>query len=280
MRSSPETKLFVSISARPGRFGATVYSALFERFGIDAVYLPRLAPPEARQITDSIRALAIDGCSVSSPHKSAVISTVDSLAPSAETAGAVNTIVRGADGRLTGHCTDVEGVRGALAGRPIDSALIYGGGGVVGPAIGGLRALGAERVAVCSRNQDQAEQLAERFDVTPITLEAALTDRFDVLINATPCGRVPADAPDLFRLLARADGVLDMPVNERASALLDNASSLGLWTRDGVEMCVHQIAAQANLYLGPQNGRPISAGLVREIVRGQFLETERGAQAS
>ncbi len=265
MRLAPETKLFVSVSARPGNFGATVYAELFRRFSINAVYLPRPAPPQAHQITDAMRALAIDGCSVSSPHKVAVMQNRDELAPSAQAAGAINTIVREPDGSLTGYCTDVDGVRGALQDQTITSALIFGNGGVVGPAVAALRSIAVERIAICARDSERAAHTAKNLGVESLRLPQALQERFDVLINATPGGREPDDTPELFELLTRAGGLLDMPVAmDDPTALHRCAADAGLWVRSGVDMCVHQITAQAHLYLRPDT--PIDTQTIYEIL--------------
>ena len=42
------------------------------------------------------------GCNVTMPHKQAVMPLLDALDPEAERIGAVNTVVRGTDGLLTG----------------------------------------------------------------------------------------------------------------------------------------------------------------------------------
>ncbi len=275
MRLGPETRLYVSVSARPGNFGATVYAELFRRLSIDAVYLPRPAPPRAHQITDAMRALAIDGCSVSSPHKAAVMQYVNAIAPTAQAAGAINTIVREPDGRLTGHCTDVDGVCGALQGQTITSALIFGNGGVVGPAVAALRSIAVERIAICARDSDRAARTAKALGVESLHLPEALQERFDVLINATPGGREPDDTPELFELLTRAGGLLDMPVAmDDPTALHRCATNAGLWVRSGVDMCVHQIAAQAQLYLRPDT--PIDTTTIYEIL-GARSAAQNGA---
>lgn len=270
MRTGPETRVYVSVSARPGRFGATVYGALFERYGIDAVYLPRPAPSEARAVTDSVRALSIAGCSVSSPHKRAVIESLDVVDAGADAAQSVNTIVRTEDGRLAGYSTDVDGVVGALGGVSVRTAVVYGAGGVLGAAVVALRRLGAERIVVCARSLARAREEAARFGVEHADAEEAASGSHDVLVNATPVGRTAEGCEEVERLLAGARVLLDMPVSARATHLSERARAMGIDVRDGVAMCVHQVCAQARLYLG----REVPVEIVREIVEGTYL---RGA---
>ncbi len=35
-----DTRIFISVAASPGNFGAIIYNALFREIGINAVYLP------------------------------------------------------------------------------------------------------------------------------------------------------------------------------------------------------------------------------------------------
>lgn len=267
MSIGPDTRVYISVSASPGRFGATVYGALFERYGIDAVYLPRPAPSDARSIPDAVRALGISGCSVSSPHKRGVIEHLDVVDDGARAAQSVNTIVRSVAGVLTGYSTDVEGVVGALAGVSVESALIYGAGGVVGPTIVALRRLGAQRITMCSRSAGKAADVSERFGVDHASTTEACSMRHDLLVNATPAGRTSEGAQEVERLLASAGALLDMPVAAQPTYLYECAKRRGLEVRDGVEMCVHQIAAQSALYLG----RQVSLDVVREIVQTGYL---------
>src|SRR5690606_24414140 len=55
------------------------------------------------------------GCNVTMPHKQAIIPLLDRLDPIAARIGAVNTVIREADGTLTGHNTDAPGFLEPLA---------------------------------------------------------------------------------------------------------------------------------------------------------------------
>ena len=74
------------------------------------------------------------GCNVTMPHKQAIMPLLDRLDPEAERIGAVNTVVREADGSLTGYNTDAPGflepLGPALAQRHLyRMARILGAGG-------------------------------------------------------------------------------------------------------------------------------------------------------
>ena len=262
MRIGPDTRVFISVSATPGRFGATVYNTLFARLGIDAVYIPRPAPPDPADIVRCVRVLGLAGCSVSSPHKAGVLTHLDDAEPPARLAGAVNTIYRRTDGALVGACTDIDGVSGALADvRPM-SAVVYGSGGVAGPAIIGLLNIGFRNITVVARNQTDARAMADRLGVNTAPLATA-----ELVINATPAGRDALDAPVLTELVTHARVFLDMPVTPAHTAIVRHARAHGVECRTGVDMCTHQIVAQARRYLG----RNIDFQTIRRIRTQDYL---------
>ena len=69
-----------------------MHNAAFRSLGLDWVYLAfDVAPGEAAAALAGMRALGIEGLSVTIPHKEAMAQAVDVLSPLAETLGAVNT---------------------------------------------------------------------------------------------------------------------------------------------------------------------------------------------
>ena len=261
----------MSFSKKPGRFGATVYNTLFEQAGIDAVYLPRAAPRLASEIVDCMRSLGLSGCSVSSPHKAGVLPHLDVVDSRAAEAGAVNTIYRDSQSRLVGACTDIDGIAAVLKDpvreHDVRRAVIFGSGGVVGPAVVALRAVGVEDIAITARNAAAAQTLADQFGVR---FDPAC-DGADLVVNATPAGAEAADVPGLTPLLDVARVFLDMSVSPKPTAIAAHALSKGIAVKDGVDLCTEQITAQAALYLG----FPVNAADIRRIVLGRYLGADR-----
>jgi len=264
----PDTRVYMSFSSRPGRFGAVVYNTLFAREGIDAVYLPRSAPDHPEEIVACVRSLGLAGCSVSSPYKVDVLPLLDELEPDAERAGAVNTVYRGDDDRLVGACTDIDGVSGCLGEAcrelAVRSATVFGSGGVVGPAIVALRRLGIDDIRIASRNADAGRTVSERFEVR---FSKDLTPS-DLVINATPAGVESPDVPILTSLLESARLFLDMTVSPAETAIVAHARGLGVVVCDGVDMCTTQVTSQARRYLG----RSVDPATIREIVETRYLK--------
>lgn len=241
--------------------------AAFDALGIAARYLLWETPPDAlAEWIASLRAPGMLGANVTIPYKTAVAPLLDTLAPSAQrTGGAVNTIVRGDNGQLTGHNTDVAGVLRVLdahsAGDSGQSLLTLGAGGA------------ARAAWVAARDRKMTLRVAARhpaaaFDalsalnfvdaeVIPLDAPNWLTGALalsSILINATPAGMGdPLASPlpvELLPHLPASALVFDMVYAPPETALLRAARALGLRTAAGLEMLLEQGAAAFHLWTG------------------------------
>ena len=146
------------------------HNQVFRTLERDAAYVD-LSAAAFDDVAAIARELPLHGLSVTAPHKLAALAFADTLSGDAEEIGAVNTLVRGADGRFEGSNTDAPGFQAALnlglqdpdaclevaLGRSLDClrrldsseaaisacpppahALIYGYGGVVRAIAHGL----------------------------------------------------------------------------------------------------------------------------------------------
>jgi shikimate dehydrogenase len=241
--------------------------AAFDALGIPARYLLWETPPDAlAERVASLRPPDVLGANVTIPHKTAVVPLLDALAPSAlQAGGAVNTIVRDANGRLTGHNTDVTGVLRVLdahgAGDAGQSALILGAGGAARAAW----AAAYERrmtLRVAARNPVAAREASNTLGLSstetipldaPNELAKALAAS-SILINATPVGMGdPLASPLPAELLAHLPPtalVFDMVYAPPETALLRMAQARGLRVAMGLEMLLEQGAAAFELWTG------------------------------
>jgi shikimate dehydrogenase len=241
--------------------------AAFDALGIPAQYVLWETTPEtlAERIA-SLRAPDVLGANVTIPHKTAVVPLLDALAPSAlQAGGAVNTIVRGADGRLTGHNTDVIGVLRVLdahgAGDAGQSALVLGAGGAARAAWAAARERGMS-LRVAARNplavRDALSALAlSPAGVVPLDTHDELAKALrasSILINATPVGMGdPLASPLSAGLLAHLPPnalVFDMVYAPPETALLRMAQARGLRMATGLEMLLEQGAVAFELWTG------------------------------
>ena len=189
----------------------------------------------------------IGGLNVTIPYKRDVMPLCDAIDPAAEAIGSVNTIVRGADGKLTGYNTDIDGflymARRAgisLAGRKV---VILGSGGASLTARAAARREGAREIIVISRaGPDNYENLSRHADA-------------EILVNTTPVGMYPGNgaAPVDLNAFPRLTGVLDVIYNPRRTALLLQGSARGIPCSDGLPMLVAQAKRAEELF----TGRPI-----------------------
>src|SRR5262245_986037 len=130
--------------------------ARYERWHTSAAELP------AR--VESLRAPHILGANVTLPHKLAVLPLLDRIDPEVEVIGAANTIIREADGSLTGANTDAPAFLSSLqedggytpSGQ---TALILGASGAARAAAVALVDAGVARLVVANRTLECAEEL-------------------------------------------------------------------------------------------------------------------------
>jgi shikimate dehydrogenase len=239
---SKDTKIFLSCSAKPGNFGATVYNNLFSKYKIDGIYLPRFCVDPSGLI-NSIRLLNCSGCSVSMPLKNSIIPYLDNLSKLAEEASSVNTITN-AGGKLTGHNTDIFGVRSVLAKQALKRAVIFGSGSVVDSIVVALNSLGIIDISILARNNNEAKLKCLKYKIHHLEDTSYAFHEWDIFINATPA---PFDET-MSTLYSRSNSVFDLVVSPFKTDLIKQAESDGKVFIQGVEMAIYQLQAQFKLY--------------------------------
>ncbi len=205
----------------------------------------------------------IGGLNVTIPYKRDVIPFCQELDRGAQAIGSVNTLVRGADGRLRGYNTDLVGflTMARRAGIPFAGrkVLVLGSGGASLTVQAAARMEGAGDVAVISRTgPDNYENLRERHGGAQI------------LVNATPAGMWPQveEQPVDLALLPRLEGVLDLIYNPLRTNLLLQAQALGLPCSGGLPMLVEQAAeAEERVF-----GRALPREKTEEILSGLWQD--------
>ena len=227
-----------------------MHNAAFAATGIDAAYLPFPAPDISTAVT-GIRALGVQGASVTIPHKEQVMGLLDSIDSVAVKIGAVNTIVR-KDDTLLGFNTDWLGAVSALeekislAGRKV---VILGAGGSA-RAIGfGMQERGADFVLV-SRTESRGRALAEELGCIWISLSETKKISGDILINATSVGMQPEieNSPVPESVLSQFQVVMDIVYAPLKTRLLREAEAAGCVIINGLEMLLYQGVAQFEMW--------------------------------
>lgn len=233
------------------------------RLGIEADY--RACHVRAEELADYLRERRADplwrGCNVTMPHKQAVMPHLDRIDPMARAIGAVNTIVREADGALAGYNTDAEGFLEPLREeleRPhlFRMARVLGTGGAARAIVA---ALAARNMVVVLAGRDPAKARALLDELVPggdhhaADLAAfagptdfAFDDRagvFDLVVNASPLG-MAGQPPLAFDLSHAPPGsvVYDIVTHPLDTPLLRDAGAAGFATLDGLNMLIGQAA--------------------------------------
>jgi shikimate dehydrogenase len=224
------------------------------------------------------------GCNVTMPHKQAVMPLLDRIAPEAARVGAVNTVVRGADGTLTGYNTDIAGflepLQPMLGKRHLfRMARVLGAGGAARAIVVALADAGFA-IVLAARDPAKAQALLDELgrgnDNHAVALthfapstDFAFDDRqgiFDLVVNASPLGM--ADQPPLaldFTHVPPGSVVYDIVTHPLETPLLAEARRRGFETVDGLAMLIGQAALAFEKFFGQPAPREDDAEL-RELL--------------
>ena len=206
-------------------------------------YSYKLFERQPEELEDFLKHGDFTGLNVTIPYKKAVIPYCAELSERAKTLGAVNTIVRRADGSLIGHNTDYFGFETMLRNSKLQVAgkkvLVLGTGGASNTAVAVLRAEKANVVIISRTGENHYGNLHLHRDAS-------------VIVNTTPVGMYPnvgispVDLGDFPHL----EGVLDVIYNPARTQLLLNAEKRGLVAVNGLEMLVAQAKESAEWFTG------------------------------
>ena len=206
-------------------------------------YSYKLFERQPEELEDFLKHGDFTGLNVTIPYKKAVIPYCSELSERAKTLGAVNTIVRRADGSLIGHNTDYFGFETMLRNSKLQVAgkkvLVLGTGGASNTAVAVLRAENANVVIISRTGEYHYGNLHLHRDAS-------------VIVNTTPVGMYPnvgispVDLGDFPHL----EGVLDVIYNPARTQLLLNAEKRGLVAVNGLEMLVAQAKESAEWFTG------------------------------
>ena len=246
------TQVCISIASCPGNFGANFHNAAYRHLRLNWIYLPRQveSTDDLQSVIEGIRSFHIRGCSVSMPHKQAVIPFLDELDVSAKEIGSVNTICPQDDGTLKGYNTDYYGAKRAIEKIDIQGkkVLMLGAGGVA-RAIGfAIKELGAE-LLIANRSLEKAKALSKHLSAQDISWEDIPKITGTLLVNATSVGMDDPQSIVVSReVISHFEVIQDVVIYPAETKLLKEAKAAGRQVIPGTLMCVYQAAAQFKLY--------------------------------
>ena len=191
------------------------------------------------ELEEFFRNTDLDGFNVTIPYKQKVMEYLDTLSPSAETIGAVNTVVH-RNGAYAGYNTDYEGFLEMLKENGIAAegrhAAILGTGGVSKAIACALLQLGASFDFVSRVKKPGAISYEELYEKQA---------DYQLLVNATPVGMSPRTdcAPVDVSRFSRLESVVDVIANPLRTKLCFDAWQRGIRFCGGFEMLVRQALA-------------------------------------
>ncbi len=226
------------------------------------------------------------GCNVTMPHKQAVMPLLSRIDPPAGEIGAVNTVLRGAEGGLAGTNTDASGFLEPLKADLAKThyfrmARIIGTGGAARAIIAALGQHGFTMV-VAGRNPAKArallDELAPKGEHHAIDLahfadatDFAFDDRadcLDLVINASSLG-MEGQPPLPFDWSHAPPGSIayDIVAYPLDTPFLQGARASGHQTIDGLSMLIGQAATAFERFFGQSPPREHDAELRALLTR-------------
>lgn len=195
------------------------------------------------------------GCNLTLPHKIDIMPLLDRIDPAAERIGAVNTVIKQADGSLLGRNSDGLGFLAHLQlsvsqwKAEAGPVVVLGAGGAARSIVCTLMDAGVPELRLINRTRENAQKLAAAFtpsDGRKIVVgnwddRAAALDGATLLVNNTSLGMSgkPPLEIDLAKLPKSAvvDDIVYVPLE---TALLAKARARGNICVDGLGMLLHQ----------------------------------------
>jgi 3-dehydroquinate dehydratase/shikimate dehydrogenase len=251
-------------------------NAALRRENVNAVYLP-LHAKSVEDLVECVRAVPIQGISVTMPHKEPIVAFLDGTDPWTQKTGAANTVARGKDGRLFGFNTDVAGVLRPLEMRyPLagSRALVIGAGGAARAAAFGLGERGAD-VFIMNRTPAKGQKLAKEAKAKYLGRGDLRKHRFDVIINATPVG-MNGNASPLSEKEIKANYVFDMVYTSLETPFTRAGRAAGAQVIPGYEMFVQQGVQQFQIW----TAKPAPAAEMQNVVLAAVTANARLAEHS
>ena len=201
------------------------------------------------------------GLNITVPFKENAFTFPDQLTPRAQLAGAVNTLVKQADGSILGDTTDGAGLLNDLKRNNFllteAKILVLGAGGAVRGVLEPLLAQQPKEIVIANRTVEKAQKLADIFhdygNIRACGFDELSDCHFDTIINGTSAslaGELPPVPKSIFAD-NKNTGAYDMMYGKELTPFLLWAKQQGVsLLADGLGMLVGQAAESFQLWRG------------------------------
>jgi shikimate dehydrogenase len=236
-----------------------IHADFAAQLGIALQYQRLLAPLNGfEQTVMALKAAGVKGANVTVPFKLQACSMADERTPSAEFAGAANTLSFKEDGRILADNTDGGGLCRDLARQlqtlglslPRCQVVMIGAGGAASGCVAAFQQAGIQHLTVLNRTASRADQLAQRAEALDLPAGGASLEtppsHFDIpgapviVINASSSS-LKGEVPGFHReWLDRAVLVYDMMYSAETTPFIRAVEHLDIACSDGLGMLVFQ----------------------------------------
>lgn len=239
-----------------------LHAAAFRELGIDAVYVPLAVREE--ELAGVMHATGRSGGgNVTVPHKRAAAAELDRPSEEVLRTGACNCYWLD-DGELAGDNTDVGGFRAAVEAWPEvalegSRILLLGAGGAARAVVAACRASGAGSVEIWNRTTARARKLVEETgpgagaastSLRVLSSRSEASGAFDLVVNATSLGLDPEDPLPMELGPLDVGAAFDLVYGPGGTRWTEHARTVGVPSRDGLEMLVQQAGLSLRRWLG------------------------------
>lgn len=271
-----------------------IHNSLASMTGINMVYVPfEVKEKELKNAIKGAVALDIQGMNVTIPYKTDVIPFLEDVDPLAKAIGAVNTLVRTANGGFKGYNTDMTGLYHAMQDEGIElkdqTVVILGAGGVARPTAFLCANKGAKKVYILNRTFEKAVDVADEVNlaleltdsdekVVPMLLgdyrKVLETEDSFIAIQCTSVGLFPdvnsavIEDEEFYKKVSSAMDLVYRPLQTK---FLKLAKEAGAKTFSGLKMLLYQGIDAYELW-NEDKGIKISKEQADEIYKSMMLE--------
>jgi shikimate dehydrogenase len=237
------------------RHSVVMHNAAFAAAGIDAAY--ELLEIDADAVAGVVAAAHGSdwlGLGVTAPYKKLVAGLLDEVEDDAQQIGAVNNVVRTADGRLVGFNSDAPGFRAAVQramGWPLTGAnvIVAGAGGVAHAIAYACQQAGVAHLTVGNRSLPASVGGINAVGLDSTEFQHAARSA-DVAVNATTVGMIDPGMTIPIDELPIDATVFDCVYIPFETPLLAAARARGLNAANGSEMLIAQAAIAFERWTG------------------------------
>jgi shikimate dehydrogenase len=277
-RIDGRTKLIGLIATPIGHsLSPAMHNMSFRKLGLNYAYMAfEVGNAQLEDVLTGFRALNIRGWNVSMPNKTKILPYLDEIAPAAQFAGAVNTVVN-EDGKLIGHITDGTGYVRGLKQAGVDikgkKMTLMGAGGAATAIAIQCAIEGASEIHIFNRDDEFYDRAVKNCNIINNEIKdtncKATVNRLedseklresiansDILTNATGVGMKPLEGqcliPDESWLRPELI-VSDVVYIPRKTKLLEMAESVGCKAAiNGLGMMLWQGARAFEIWTGQE----------------------------